>query len=132
MAATLVLRPAILELDLTFKQGADASILLTVVDRIGKPIANPSGYTARAQIRSAPTGIVLFEWNSSPTLAQGSAVLTYDNVALISTLTLALTGAQSALFIFGTAYWDCFLFSPAQEDACVAEGAVIIDPRYTY
>lgn len=132
MAATLVLRPAILALDLTFKQGADASILLTVVDANGAAIVNPTGYTARAQIRSSPTGIVLFEWNSAPTSAQGSAILTYDNVALISTLTLALTGTQSALFVFGTAYWDCFLFSPADEDACVAEGTVTIDPRYTY
>jgi hypothetical protein len=130
--AQLVLKPAILALDLIFKQGADASVLLTTVDANGAVIVDPTGYTARAQIRSSPTGIVLFEWNTAPTSAQGSAVLTYSGTTQLSVLTLSLTGAQSALFTFGTAYWDCFLFSPSVEDACLAEGTVTIDPRYTY
>jgi hypothetical protein len=132
VVATLTLRPAILALDLMFKQGADASVLLTTVDANGAAITDPTGYTARAQIRSNPTGIVLFEWNTAPTPAQGRAVLTYSGTTQLSTLTLSLTGAQSALFVFGTAYWDCFLFSPSNQDACLAEGTVTVDPRYTY
>jgi hypothetical protein len=132
MVATLVLKPPILALDLWFKQGADAAVLLTVVDANNNPIVSPSGYSARAQIRGSTTGIVLFEWNSFPLATQGSALLTYDSTVQVSTLTLSLTAAQSALFTFGTALWDCFLFSPTAQDACVAEGSVVIDPRYTY
>jgi hypothetical protein len=132
MVATLTLRPPILALDLTFKQGADAAVLLTVVDANGNPVTAPAGYTARAQMRASTSGLVLFEWNTSPTTAQGSAILTYDSVARISTLTLSLIASQSALFTFGTSLWDCFLFSPTAQIACVAEGSVIIDPQYTY
>lgn len=131
MAAT-VLKAPILALDLWFKQGADADVVLTVVDKNGAAITNPAGYSARGQIRSSATGAVLFEWNTSPSAGQGSIVLAYDSVAHISTLTLSLTGAQSALFTFGTALWDCFFTNPAAQAACVAEGAVTIDPRFTY
>lgn len=131
MAAT-VLKAPILALDLWFKQGADADVVLTVVDKNGAAITNPAGYTARAQIRATATGVVLFEWNTSPGAGQGSTVLAYDAIALKSTLTLSLTGAQSALFTFGAAAWDCFFTNPAAQAACVAEGTVTIDPRYTY
>ncbi len=131
MAAT-VLKAPILALDLWFKQGADADVVLTVVDKNGAAITNPAGYTARAQIRSQITTAVLFEWSTSPSAGQGAIVLAYDAVAHVSTLTLSLTGAQSALFTFGTAQWDCFFTNPAAQAACVAEGAVTIDPRYTY
>jgi len=129
MAAT-VLKAPILALDLWLKQGADADVVLTVVDKNGAAITNPAGYTARAQIRSQITTAVLFEWNTSPAAGQGSIVLAYAGG--VSTLTLSLTGAQSALFTFGTAQWDCFFTNPAAQAACVAEGAVTIDPRYTY
>lgn len=130
--STTVLKPPILQLDLWFKQGAGADVVLTVVDKNGAAITNPAGYTARAQIRASVTGVVLFEWNTSPSAGQGSIELAYDSVAHVSTLTLSLTGAQSALFIFGTAQWDCFFTNPAVQTACVAEGAVTVDPRYTY
>lgn len=129
---TLVLKPIILALDLWFKQGADAKILLTVVDANGAAIVDPTGYGARAQIRSAPSGLVLFEWNTSSGAGLGTAVITYNAQALKSVLTLGTSGAQSALFTFGTAQWDCFLTDPAGEAACIAEGTVTIDPRYTH
>jgi hypothetical protein len=130
--ATTVLKAPIFELDLWLKQGADADVVLTVVDKNGAAITNFAGYTARAQIRAQNTTVVLFEWNSSPAAGQGSIEFNYDSVAHTSTLTLSLTGVQSALFTFGTAQWDCFFTNPAAQTACVAEGTVTIDPRFTY
>ncbi|MGH7743302.1 MAG: hypothetical protein ACREQ5_00570 [Candidatus Dormibacteria bacterium] len=130
--STLVLSPAILVVNLVLKQGTDTTITLTTVDASGAAIINPTGYIARAQIRSNPTGLVLFEWNSAPSSGQGLATLTYSNTTLLSTTTLTLTAAQSALFTFSIGEWDCFLTSPSGQSACLAEGTVAVDPYVTH
>lgn len=123
---------SILQLNLNFKQGADATVNLTVVDANGAAITNPVGYTVRAQIRATPTGPVLFEWNTTPGAGIGTASLTYSEVTQQSAITLIVTKAQSALFTWGSALWDCIITSPANQTACVAEGTVAIDPAITY
>ena len=130
----LVLKPSIFELNLTLKRGADSVIELTIVDRDKRPIINPTGYSAQAAIRAVPdpNSAALFEWNNNPSTAQGFTVITYSTDTLKSVLTLSLTGAQSALFTFTAAYWDCFVTSPLGEIDCIAGGIVTITPRYTY
>lgn len=129
-----VLTPSTLPVSLNLKQGADATITLTDVrDANNQPITNTTGYTVRAQIRtSASSSTVLFEWNTSPSAGQGTATFTYSATTLSATVTLTLTGAQSALFTFATADWDCFLTNPSGQPACLAEGAVTIDPSITH
>lgn len=127
----LVLVPPILVINLRLKQGSDADIIFGV-KRAGMPIISPTGYTARAQIKKSSSDPVLFEWNSSPSSSQGSALITYNSATLKSVLTLSLKAAHSALFTFGTAQWDCFVFGPAGDDSCVAGGTVTIDPRITF
>jgi len=127
-----LLAPTILNLNLVLKQGAGAVITLTVVDRLGAAITDPTGYGARAQIR-AGGGPALFEWNTTPGAGTGVAALTYSTVTLTSTLTLVITGAQTAALTFpGLASWDCFLTHAQDEPACLAEGTVALDPLITH
>jgi hypothetical protein len=128
----LLLAPPTLQINLALKQGAHADIELTVIDALGDPITDPTGYSLRAQIRENPTDAVLFEWNTTPSAGMGTITLTYSPVTLTSTATLTVTGAQSALFTFRTAVWDCFLVNPAGKPTCLAEGSVVIDPAITY
>lgn len=128
-----VLASQTLNLDLTLNQGEGATITLTTVDRLGAVITNPSGYTIRAQIRRTTLGPVLFEWNTTPTPAQGNAQLTYDaGPPAVSTTVLTHTGAQSALWTFRLAQWDAFLMAPGQEPALLAAGVVRVRPAITH
>ena len=123
----------IFALDLNLKQGAGAVITLNTVDKLGAVITDPTGYTIRAQIRRTSTGPVLFEWNSSPTTGQGTASLTYTaGPPAVSTTTLTFTGAESALWSFRLASWDCYLMAPGQEPACLAAGVVRVAPAITH
>lgn len=128
-----VLKPPTLKLNLTFKQGADATIDLTVTGAGGTPITNTAGYSVLAQIRKRPSGIVLFEWDTTPGGADGTAAFTYTpGPPPESKVTLAVTATQSALFTWiGIAHWDCFLTNPAGQKTCLAEGRVTIDQRIT-
>lgn len=127
---TLTLTSPTLNLDLRFKQGEGATVTLTTVDRLGGVITNPTGYTIRAQIRRTSNGPVLFEWNTTPSAGQGTAALTYDGT--VSTTTLTHTGAQSALWTFRLAQFDCFLMAPGQEPACLAAAVVRVTPAITH
>lgn len=127
---TLTLKPQTLDLDLRFRQGEGATVSLTTVDRLGAAITNPTGYTIRAQIRRTTNGPVLFEWNMTPSPAQGTAALTYDGT--VSTTTLVHTGAHSALWTFRLAQFDCFLTAPGQEPACIAAAVVRVTPAITH
>lgn len=122
----------ILRFDLFLKQGCDVTLTFTVVTATGDPITNPVGWTTRAQIRPTPTGPVMFEWNTTPTTDQGAAALTFTSGTNTSTLSLALTRAQSLLFPVGDGVWDCYLTSPAGQTGCVAEGAVSVTPAVTH
>lgn len=125
MAAKIVLKPPILTADLWFKQGADAAFQFTVVDAAGNPITDSTGYVIVAQIRSAPNSTVLFTFTS--------LVITYSaGPPAVSTLTVSATAVQTAAFGFTSAVWDCFITSPAGKVACVAEGAVTVDPSVTH
>lgn len=131
MATTLA--AATLALDLNLRQGEGAIIALTIVGRTGAVITNLSGYTVRAQIRRTPLDSVLFEWNTAPTTGQGTVALTYSaGPPAVSAATLAYTGAQSALWTFRLASWDCFLMAPGQEPACLAAGIVRVFPAITH
>jgi hypothetical protein len=129
---TILLAPPIFNLNLVFKQRAGAVVLLTVVGADGQPIVNSTGITARAQIRATPSGPVLFEWNTAGGTGIGTATISYSSGTLTSTLALVLTGAQSALFDFTSAQWDCFFTIPATEPVCLAQGAVTVIPATTY
>lgn len=130
---TTVLAPPILKLDLTFKQGASSAVTLTVVDAAGQPITSTTGYTIQAQIRRTTTGPVLFEWNTTPTAAQGTATFTYDaGPPAVSSVTLSSTDEQAALWLFRLARWDCFLTNPAGQATCLAAGAVRVEPCITH
>ena len=124
-----VLAPPILQLNLNLKQAADATVLLTVVDATGSPITNTTGFKIRAQIRVNPGNIVLFEWSTTPGPGIGTALFTYSNGA--STVMLILTAAQTALFTWGSAQWDCILTNPAGLSTFLAEGIITIDPAIT-
>lgn len=128
-----VLASQTLNLDLTLNQGEGATITLTTVDKLGAVITSPAGFTVRAQIRRTSTGPVLFEWNTTPTTGQGSAVLVYTpGPPAVSTTVLTHTGAQSALWTFRLAQWDCYLMAPAQEPALLAAGVVRVRPSITH
>ena len=129
---TLTITPPTLKLDLVLKQGAGADIVLTVVDAAGQPITNPTGYSIRGQIRRTSLGPILFEWNSSPTPAQGTAVLTYNpGPPAQSIVTLSFTDEQSTLWTWRLAQWDAYLTNPAGQATCLAAGVVRIDPQIT-
>lgn len=129
---TLTITPPTLKLDLNLKAGADATITLTVVDTLGQPITNPTGYSIRAQIRRTALGPVLFEWNSTPTPQQGTAVLSYSaGPPAQSTVALTVTDDQATLFGFRLAVWDCYLTNPAGQSTCLAAGVVRVDPQIT-
>lgn len=121
----------ITQFDLLLKQSCDITVALTVVDASGAPITNPTGWTAKAQIRTYPGGPVLFEWNTSPSAGQGTATLTYNAITGITTLSLIATKAQTALFTWGSAMWDCYLTTPGGLTACVVEGTVAVNPAIT-
>lgn len=130
--ATTLTSPT-LNLDLNLRQGEGATISLTTVDRVGAVITNPTGYTIRAQIRRTTNGPVLFEWNTTPTTAQGTAGIAYTSgPPAVSTTTLTHTGAQSGLWTFRLAAWDCYLMAPGQEPACLAAGVVRVSPAITH
>jgi hypothetical protein len=123
----------ILKVDLNLKQGVEADLVLTVVDTAGNPIVDPTGYTVRAQIRRTAFDSVLFEWNTTPTTGQGIAVVTHlPGPPESSTVTLSLTGDNTAAFTFTLAKWDVFLINPIGQPVCLAEGAVRVDPYITH
>jgi hypothetical protein len=126
-----VLAPPILQLNLNLKQAADATVLLTIVDATGSPITNTTGFKIRAQIRVNPGNIVLFEWNTTPGPGIGTALFTYSSDLVASTVMLILTAAQTALFNWGSAQWDCILTNPAGLSTFLAEGIITIDPAIT-
>lgn len=127
------LTPQILKLDLNLKQGVDAALVFAVVDTVGQPISDPTGYVIRAQIRRTTNDTVLFEWNTTPATGQGIAVLNYTpGPPAASTVILMLTDTQTATFLFTTARWDLFLTNPIGQSACLAEGMVRVDPYITH
>lgn len=128
---TTTLTSPTLKLDLNLKQGEGATISLTTVDRLGAVITNPSGYTIRAQIRRTSNGPVLFTWDS--VTGPGLAVITYTpGPPAVSQTVLTLTGAQTALWTFRLASWDCYLTAPGQEPACLTAGVVRVAPAITH
>lgn len=128
---TTTLTSPTLKLDLNLKQGEGATISLTTVDRLGAVITNPTGYTIRAQIRRTSNGPVLFTWDS--VTGPGLAVITYTpGPPAVSQTVLTLTGAQTALWTFRLASWDCYLMAPGQEPACLAAGVVRVTPAITH
>jgi|SRR6185503_8190826 len=121
----------IFQFDLLLKQGSDITAHLVVVDDSGASISNPTGWTAVAQVRAYAGGPVLFEWTTTPGPTQGQAVLLYDPELDVSTLSLIVTKAQSALFTWGSALWDCYVTNPSNLTACVCEGTVAVNPAIT-
>jgi hypothetical protein len=127
-----VLAPAIAQVDLNLKQGAGATVLLTVADRLGNPIVDTASCVIQAKIRDSLSGLAIFEWNTTSGAGIGTVSLDYSSLTQKSVASLVLTGAQTALFNFWLARWDCFLTVPSHEPYCLAEGAVTLDKRFTY
>jgi len=130
---TTTIAVPIFRLDLNLKQGAGATITLNTVDKLGQVITDPSGYTIRAQIRRTSTGPVLFEWNDTPSPAQGAATLAYvPGPPAASTVTLSFTDDHAALWTYRLARWDCFLTNPLGQATCLAAGVVRVEPYITH
>lgn len=128
---TTTIAVPIFGLDINLKQGAGAVITLNTVDKLGDVITDPTGYTIRAQIRRTSNGPVLFTWDS--VTGPGLAVITYTpGPPAVSQTVLTLTGAQTALWTFRLASWDCYLTAPGQEPACLAAGVVRVSPAITH
>lgn len=128
---TTTIAVPIFGLDLNLKQGAGAVITLNTVDKLGDVITDPTGYTIRAQIRRTSNGPVLFTWDS--VTGPGLAVITYTpGPPAVSQTVLTLTGAQTALWTFRLASWDCYLTAPGQEPACLTAGVVRVAPAITH
>lgn len=127
------LAPPILKVDLNLKQGVATDLVFTIVDTAGSPIVDTTGYTVRAQIRRTALDSVLFEWNTTPGVGQGTALVTYlPGPPATSTVTLTLTGDQTAAFAFTIAKWDLFLVNPIGQPVCLVEGMVRVDPHITH
>jgi len=124
MTAKTVLKPPILQVDLWFKQGADTSVLFTVTDDDGNPIPDSTGYIIEAKIKDRPNGAVLFTFT-------GMTITYVSSPVPKSTLTLTADSSQTAEFVFESGVWDCFVTNPVGKRACVAEGAVTVDPSVT-
>jgi hypothetical protein len=126
--SVVTLAPGIAKINLVFKQGAGAKILLTVVDSAGQPIMDPSGCRVRASIKNITE---LFLWDTADPSSDGVVSLTYSSVTNKSVLVLSVSGSQTAGFNFWSARWDCFLTMPGHEPSCLAEGSVGVDPATT-
>jgi hypothetical protein len=131
-ARAQMLAPVIAQVDLNLKQGAGATILLTVADRLGNPIVDTSSCLIQAKMRDSLSSLVVFEWNTTPGVGIGTVSLDYSSLTQKSIASLLLTGAQTASFDFWLAGWDCFITVPSHEPYCLAEGTVTLDKRLTY
>lgn len=127
--SVVTLAPTIAKINLRFKQGAGAQLLLTVVDQNHQPIMDPSQAHTRATIKDSSGD--LFVWDSAGGMGVGAASIVYSLATQKSILTLKVTGDQTADFTFWLARWDCFLTMPGHEPSCLAEGSVTVDPATT-
>lgn len=130
--AVQILAPTIARVDLNLKQGAGATVLLTVADKLRNPIIDTSNCAIQAKIRDSLSGLVIFNWDTAGGAGVGLVTFNYSTLTQKSIASLVLTGAQTALFNFWLARWDCFITVPAHEPYCLAEGAVTLDKRFTY
>ena len=132
-----LLEAPIQKVNLVFKRNTGSSILLTVLDAVDAPITVTTGYSVRAQIRDRRSGDLLFEWNTTSGTGIGIATFTYTAPTLPATVgksvvQLTVTAAQTALFDFWLADWDCYLTSPANQSVCLAEGTATVDRSITH
>lgn len=124
--------PAIFRVAIMVKSGSDARIRMTVVDDVGSPIVDSTGYSVIAQVKQSESSPVLFEWNMAPSADQGLAAITYSADDVKSYVELPLTGAQTELFKFGIALFECYITSPLPRRSCLAEGTFAVDPSIIY
>lgn len=102
-------------------QGETSSLIFPVLDEFGAPVTI-TGWTAKAQIRSAP-GIptVLYEWSANN-----------GNITVAgSSVTLRVSASDSAAWTWLTAEYDLILTDTNGNVYRIAEGAVVVDPAIT-
>lgn len=101
--------------------GETSSLVFPVLDEHGLSV-NITGWTGKAQIRSAP-GIpqVLYEWSA----AQGNLTVSGSSV------TLRVAAADSAAWNWTNAVYDLILTDLNGNVYRIAEGSVVVDPAIT-
>lgn len=110
-----------LHYDIRLNQGETSSLIFPVLDQFGAPV-NITGWTGKAQIRSAP-GIptVLYEWSA-----------TAGNLTVAgTTVTLRVAAADSSAWTWCSGEYDLILTDTNGNVYRIAEGAVTVDPAIT-
>lgn len=102
-------------------QGETSALMFPVLDGFGAPV-NVTGWTGKAQIRSAPhIPTVLYEWSA----ANGNITVSG------TTVTLRVSAADSTAWTWLAGVYDLILTDTNGNVYRIAEGAVEIDPAVT-
>lgn len=110
-----------LKYEIKLNQGETSSLIFPVLDEFGAPV-NVTGWTGKAQIRSAP-GIptVLYEWSA-----------TAGNLTVAgTTVTLRVAATDSAAWTWCSGVYDLILTDINSNVYRIAEGPVVVDPAIT-
>lgn len=112
--------------DLTVEQGATLNVLITWKDAAGVPV-NLTGYSARAQIRSANLKDLVIDLDSS-----GHGI-TFENVTSPSTypgkVRIIVAAADTLDFDFETGAWSLELTSGGGVVTRLLDGEVLLAER---
>ena len=102
-------------------QGETSSLIFPILDEFGAPVT-VTGWTAKAQVRSAPGNpTVLYEWSA-----------TAGNITVTgTTVTLRVPAADSSAWTWTTADYDLKLTDLNGNVYRIAEGQVVVDPAIT-
>lgn len=112
--------------NLTIPQGSSWSRTWALSDPNGGSLTL-DGWSARAQVRiTAESQVVLYEWNSANPDLAGTTVLGNSSV------TLLLTGAESANWTWRRGVWDLYVFNPDGKPTRLVEGTFTVSPSVTH
>ena len=111
--------------DITIPQGAAWTRTWAITDAVGTPLT-VTGWTVRAQIRYSHDDLVFFEWNTAGGAGIGAASATG------TTVTLHLSGTESALWNFTKAAYDIILKDPGGTPTRIVEGALTLASSITH
>lgn len=110
-----------LRYDLRIRQGATWSVTVPVLAADGTAV-NPTGYTAKAQVRDGyAAATALYEWSATA----GNLTLGAEGI------TLSVPPATSAAWTWRLGRWDLELTAPSGTVTPLVEGSVIVDPEIT-
>jgi len=110
--------------DITLKQGATWSLVITWNDSSGNPINN-TGFTANMDVRDGSNNLVV-NLNTTPVPGGGSITMG----GLSGQITLAISSTVSSGLAVGSYYYDLFVNSPGSVDPLL-EGSFVVEGRIT-